>query len=617
MCKVVSKLCGFLKAAGLTIITIGVPVVFMLLKKRWGINFDFIKFDLPENLLTSIGIAIATILALAYSLSIISIQKASEAWTPEILEIYKQDKRTHVSVYVVCLFILVLFAIDILKLKNFDSTILGFVAVLFLAITLDWLRWYYKHVCDLLNPIEAVSKAKNEAIKIINSHPNIIGKHNVKSWLDSLSDIACKAILNKNSSTANTSIDAIKEVIKRYLEVNKTFSPKDEIINHVYESISRIISVAITSSDESSLINSTNIYLKIAALALKVNEQAITFVSLEWFMNSITMSQDHNLDNVTYQATISVAKMIKNDFPIQIVIDEIYKQIVDFYIDAIKFFLRKKSYLIQDVVNNLKDILLHLLEIEYKNSGVIISSVLEKIHLTISVAILCEKIDGDFFNLMAPLYASLYDLLEKAKQMGPTKLLEIGPNRIEPYSMLLEISEKISDQLLKQDTVDFQGSVLLIDMTQSVKKIFELFIDLIKKSIIGFDSEEAKNEIKKYLLFVSMIFKGDEKYAKSAYEIFVYVGIELIGINNEYQDVVIMCVDEIISFAVRDSNIIDDYGLKKVSNILVCVKKIRMASEKDNISELKEKIDKKLDEAFNLFESSQRHKLRTMVNSNK
>ena len=166
MCAFIRKLTGLLSTFLLSIFT-----VFLILLMAFSeINFAINKFNNQDQvaLLIAIGAAIATILAIAFSLSIIPIQKASEAWTPAILEIYKKDRKTHISIIIVCLMIVITFFLAILEPNKVWPINFGFIAVFFFAVTLDILRYYYKHICSLLDPIEVIYLARNRAIGIIN-----------------------------------------------------------------------------------------------------------------------------------------------------------------------------------------------------------------------------------------------------------------------------------------------------------------------------------------------------------------------------------------------------------------------------------------------------------------
>ena len=313
---------------------------------------------------------------------------------------------------------------------------------------------------------------------------------------------------------------------------------------------------------------------------------------------------------------ILFAETIITKFPKEkMVIDDIYEKIVDFYIDAINYFLLNKSLLTDVVVDNLKKIILHLLDIEYKNSNDIISYMFEKISEKVGLAILYEKTDRSLFNLMGSFYPSIYSILERAKKIGSYELQETEYERIEPYSYLLEISESISDSLLEQCNIDFQDSVLLIKITNCIKQVFKLFIDLFEKTI-GFDLAKSKKEIKKYLTFIACIIKTDEKYVKTYCDLFAYVGIKFVYINKNGRDIAIWCFDEIISIAKRNI-IMSDCCFKRTSNILVYAWYIRIAADKNNLSELQNEIDRKIDNAIISLEQSQIGKLQEFFNKDK
>ncbi len=132
----------------LTIVTI-VVLVILILTFYLNPHVRLYIATIPNTLLISIGISIATILAIAISLSILPIQKASESWTSAILQIFIHDTKTHKFIMSFCILIIVNFILVIIKPSSCYTIYLRYLSFISIAVTLDNLRWYYKHIGNL------------------------------------------------------------------------------------------------------------------------------------------------------------------------------------------------------------------------------------------------------------------------------------------------------------------------------------------------------------------------------------------------------------------------------------------------------------------------------------
>ena len=208
-----------------------------------------------EAILAPLGATYATILALVLTLSIIPIQRAAEVWSPSIVHLYRRDPATHVTFIVLGIFCIACFTFAVRGLVGIPVSVTLACALATLGISLDLLRWYHGHVCQLLDPTHAVQIELQQAKQIINRtqsrvtriarlqyqmldsksqkdifiediettiYPGIAYYHNsINYWINDLGEIAVKAVSRGEKLLAKTAVFAIAELTDHYLSIRK------------------------------------------------------------------------------------------------------------------------------------------------------------------------------------------------------------------------------------------------------------------------------------------------------------------------------------------------------------------------------------------------------------
>jgi hypothetical protein len=113
-------------------------------------------------MLATAGI-LGTMYALVASISAIPIQRAADALTPSVVRLYRKDRLLALILAILslaCVFTLLAGA-PVLNLEPYQTLA---AAVLALGVSLDLIRWYQRHIADLLDPRRAINKLVHLAI---------------------------------------------------------------------------------------------------------------------------------------------------------------------------------------------------------------------------------------------------------------------------------------------------------------------------------------------------------------------------------------------------------------------------------------------------------------------
>lgn len=208
-----------------------------------GALLSYFSVQLSNNnsILTSIATIIGTVLALTFTLSIISIQTASAIGSDTILNIYQEDKKISRAYF---LFAFLTLATLLLAISDMPHKNISFI---FLAFTFDILSWYYHYICQLLNPHKAVNMLCSEAIKQSNNYEKLARRSTIGNFdltrfyqkgkefpsdirrnMNELSCICFKAISRSDILLIEATLDAINKIIFSYLLIRKSTLLIDE-----------------------------------------------------------------------------------------------------------------------------------------------------------------------------------------------------------------------------------------------------------------------------------------------------------------------------------------------------------------------------------------------------
>lgn len=379
-------------------------------------NFLF-NDAIPGHVASIIG----TILALVFTLSIIPIQKAVSDWSAAISRLYIRDKG------VVLAFIsmaLLLVCALLLPGKNHFSPVLS---ILFLAISLDIVRWYYVHICTLLDPNVAIKKLETEIIKSIQKYKRIIektvtrfslsvpyeelGKFNklsverilhsqtvgyvehIKLNIDSIAEFSLKALANNDSILACLSLTSISNVIQCYVNLRKdnllfNQSPEtlflvqetdaDSLLNHAYDILKKVGLVAAEKNDEGLCEAIFKEYCNIAEHVSTLNEETAFMVSSSMsYMRIVLNSCIHKgMFNAPYSAGLKLCKLA-NSMPNNAMYESTYHPIFEVVQTiSIYYVALGKSAITNELCKSISVFLLNLYKKSYWQFDDVLKSIL-------------------------------------------------------------------------------------------------------------------------------------------------------------------------------------------------------------------------------------------------
>ena len=109
-----------------------------------------------SDIFIGIGTLIGTIIALMLTISLISIQKAAEIFTPSVVGLCRDDSISRAIVLIISVFGLLSFCMAINGVFGISHTLLLPIQIIMLGITLDLIRWHHRRVSMLLEPAKGI-----------------------------------------------------------------------------------------------------------------------------------------------------------------------------------------------------------------------------------------------------------------------------------------------------------------------------------------------------------------------------------------------------------------------------------------------------------------------------
>ena len=157
-----------------SIIGLAVSSILMLPTSEKVIN----NFQNIDTIFVAIGGMLGTILILAFSLSIIPIQRSVEYFTPSISYLYREDGITKLIFILIAVFTLFSFlSIVLIPILCLSKPILLAVIISFVGIAFDLIRWHHRRVSLLIEPATAINKLTDLIKKFILKTQHNIEKH--------------------------------------------------------------------------------------------------------------------------------------------------------------------------------------------------------------------------------------------------------------------------------------------------------------------------------------------------------------------------------------------------------------------------------------------------------
>lgn len=272
----------FRKIEKVMVLLIGTGVVFYLFKFKLSYIDSLSSHDL-EAAFVAIGGVLGTIIALVFSLSIIPIQRAIENSSSFMADWYVKDKTTWTIFIILSVLTIGSFIFGVIEDKN-GTAILFCSMILEVCLAFDLLRWYYRHICELLSlkpGIKNISNSLDSFIRRSEKMAKITGNlanqppaifylnssehfHIINTLISEINDTALKAVSRKDIELVKVCVEEITEFSVNYLKIRKdnlVFFPDEEhfllsesdinkSLGHIYECLSDLVKYAIEEKND-------------------------------------------------------------------------------------------------------------------------------------------------------------------------------------------------------------------------------------------------------------------------------------------------------------------------------------------------------------------------------
>lgn len=529
-------------------------------------------FQPLEAILSQLGATYGTILALVLTLSIIPIQRAGEVWSPSIVRLYRRDPVTYVTFVALGVLCATSFLLAVRGLAGMPVSIVMAFSLAILGVSLDMLRWYHGHICQLMDPTHAVGLALKHVRRAIDDtkvlvtrvarlqhkllsatqqrqfsvediegtvYPRILGYPNsVNSWVNDLTEIAIKAVARSEKLLAKAAVFAVADLTIHYLSSrrqNLTLSPAPEamllamksdvnvVTDRTYESLQEVSRAAVAQSDESTAIRVSEAYQAIAvhtanlsARAFREHSAPLTYAPIYYSLVCVRYAQTKGLDEVAFQ-TAAILSRIATSVPKNIPERDVYVPVIDGVHDIAVYFYVKRSFGLAEEINGHQvTILNHLLQRQDSSFEDTLRHVLEKIELAAPLAIINETMAGRL-SIVHPLdkvYGlvnpnSLGYLFAKAAETLP----RLDPKRewLNPYRDVIDIAEIIAEHLRNvAENNEFGESFLIWEIDHVIKHVATVVANIVERPLrTNHDDEgELVDKLHSILAFYWVAFKG-------------------------------------------------------------------------------------------------------------
>jgi hypothetical protein len=238
-----AKLWGALKILRQAGLSLTVAIVIAVIAV-WASRSRAYSLAVPvRDVFLAEGAVFATVLTLAFTLAMITIQRAAQDFSTGVLVTYARDARVQIVFLILACLTILSFALA----ASADGTApaysgLGAFAVLLVAVALDTLRWLYRRVAVALQPEEAIAETLRYASRDIARREYLarlvqrayLGdpgegpqarvaaatvfarvsgyRQAIRRWSENLAEDALRAVARRQSSIAGLAVAAIGEL---------------------------------------------------------------------------------------------------------------------------------------------------------------------------------------------------------------------------------------------------------------------------------------------------------------------------------------------------------------------------------------------------------------------
>jgi hypothetical protein len=110
---------------------------------------------------------IGTVLVLAFSLSMIPVQRAAESMPVSVVRLFARDPTNALISLALGSFCLLSFCLALYETTLLPRRFALLLQVLVVGLTFDAVRWHHRHTLSLLEPVRAVSDLRNQALRFV------------------------------------------------------------------------------------------------------------------------------------------------------------------------------------------------------------------------------------------------------------------------------------------------------------------------------------------------------------------------------------------------------------------------------------------------------------------
>ena len=179
--------------------------------------------------LSTIATCLAAILAIVFSISLLSVQIVSDKYTPRVLEYFKKNRHTKLTLF--SFLLTIVFCILFLGISDCNQSVYAIGFALFLVCCCVFVKYFYE-MLRIINPIELANLLRNESLKNVKKQ----NKEGTENAIDSLGDIAIKTIQRNEETVTKKYIQTLYDVFDGFLKLKEMDPDKYAPITNSYYS---------------------------------------------------------------------------------------------------------------------------------------------------------------------------------------------------------------------------------------------------------------------------------------------------------------------------------------------------------------------------------------------
>ena len=501
------------------------------------------QVESADSIFLAIGGLIGTILALVLTLSIIPIQHAADNLTQSIIRLYREDRLSRYIFSILSIFCLVSFLMVFAKNAGLNKTILLILEFLIVAFSLDLLRFYHRHIINLLETDKGINKlrdrikqkiswcqkkisflARVKCIFLTKEQKKGLTRSKIESILyansshmvytfrvlaDELAEITLKAVARNEVYRAQLAIFALSDVACHYVTIRKdnliiynesnSFGVKgsdiDKLLTPIYEHYKDISRSAVAFRNETNSLHSIKALSQIAIHLTKLNTPAfgdysapLTYLPVGYIGTCIETAQRQGFEDVPLQGAEELLKIAKN-VSNNVDICDIYLPVLnELNKIALTFLVSNKDAFLNICIEKIMTIAHHAVENKHFRADDVVEDIMKKLESLLPLALSYEKLYGA--KLLGQPLTPAYDLSNPvsigylvAKAIGLNKI-DKQKERVNPYSDFIDINKIIWRHFYNiGQKNEFGDSFILWHLLQTLKHIAKIFIQLLTEPI--------------------------------------------------------------------------------------------------------------------------------------